>query len=502
MGDSSRWKQGAARLGGALLVMWLAVLAATPAWAQQAQAPAAPVGPKPKVFMLPTQSVQDSITSIVPERIGELLRQQVRQNGRVVLMPTFQEIRDRLGGAGHSSAAIAEAEGLYTSGIGLLTAGEDKEAVESFQRALELMEANLADLKNYDVLADTLANLALASFNAGFDLDARKRIKEYAHLRPDATLDPEKFPKDLRSLFDEEARKVKKAKPGELEITSATPGASVLIDGVDKGVTPVTVEDVGYGHHYLVVRGPGGSVWSEKIRVRGRGKAQSFEAELAAGAVAAGDAGAEGEGAGEEGQLPGYYTDLVAAIGSGSFGTDLQPYLAELSTQTGAQLVAWVVMYKKDGQYIAAPFVYGAEEGLFVRAPETSFNIELSNLLVGVRELSESLVATATTMPEDQAFTSVTLEAPVRKPVAAAPTPEPTATGRGAEVAARSPYRDAPIQAPPEATPSESGGDTWKYVAIGGGGIAAAALIVGGIVLFADDSNPAAAGGFDAEVAW
>jgi len=455
-------------------------------------------GPKPKLFMLPTQSVNNSTSSIIPERIGEQVRQGVQQDGSVVLMPSYDEIQKQLGASGQSSAAIAEAEQLYTSGIGLLTAGEDKQAAETFQRAVDIMEANIADISNFNVLADALSNLSLAYHNAGFDLDARKRMKFFAQIEPNATLDPEKFPKELIEIYEDEARKIKKGGPGKLEITANVDGARVFIDGVEKGATPVTVEDVGFGHHYLVVRAPAGdAIWAEKIRVKGRKKSQNFKAEL--GAKAEQDFASKGEA--EEDAQPTFYGDLKRQVASGRFGTDLQPYLKELTTQTGAEFVAWVLMYKEGSDYRAAPFVYRASDGLIAQGDGVSFNIELSNLRVGVSELSTTIVELVTNTPEDAAITEVALGP---APVVTEPTPtepsEPTDTVVASNQSS-SPYEGEPMQPPPEVPPSESS-NTWTYVAIGGGALAVAGGIALVLLLSADGDNPQQAGGFTTSVSW
>jgi hypothetical protein len=451
-------------------------------------------GPTPRLFLLPTQSVRDSVTSIVPERIGELLREQVGKDDRVELMPDYAELRKQLGG---STAAIAKAESLYTSGIGTLTAGDDKKAAETFQRAVDMMEQNLADLGNYDVLTDALANLALAYWNAEFDLDARKRMKQFAHLRPDATLDPEKYPKELMQIFQREAKKVKSAGAGKLEITASVGDALVYIDGVEKGKAPLTVEDVGFGYHYLVVRSPTGSVWAEKIRVRGRGKAQKFEADLGkAPETPQADAG------GAEGELPPFYTDLLETIETGQFGTDLGPYLKELASQTGAAHIAWVVMFKEGTDYVAAPFAYRASDGLIVRADDVRFNIELSNLLVGVSTLSSSVVEIALKMPEDKAVTEVQLGEPPPTEVAEAETNDSETSTGTTDVQTESAYETGdPIQPPPKVPPSQAT-NTWTYVGIAAGGLAVVGLVAGGIFLLSEDGNPSAAPGFNTEVSW
>lgn len=449
--------------------------------------------PTPKVFVVPTQSVNDSISSIIPERIGEQVREGIKQDGRVTLMPTYEEVRKQLGGGGHASAAIAQAETLYTQGIGLLTAGEDQKAAEMFQRSVDMMEQNIADLKNYDVLADALANLSLAYFNAKFDVDARKRMKDFAHLRPTAKLDPEKYPKDLLSVLEDEQKKVASAGTGKLTISASIEGARVFIDGVEKGNAPVTVADVGFGTHYLEVRGPKGGVWAEKIRVRGKGKAQDFKVKLGQGSVSVSES--------DDGS--GIYNDLMATVKTGRWGAEIQPYVKELATQTGAEYIAWMVMYKDGGKYVAVPFVHRPSDGMTVRVKGADFNIELSNLRAGVATISKNVVDAAVLFPESEAVVDVELgPAPVvaKKPVET-PAETKTTETKTTDPVVTEPYVGTPLQTPPDAPPSESV-STWTYIAAGGAVIVAGALVAGGIYLLTDDDNDERASGFDAVVSW
>src|SRR5690554_3471375 len=136
-------------------------------------------GPKPKVFLLPVDSVQDGVTPIVTDRVGESVRERLKADGRIELLGTYADILRKLEGGGqHASASIAEAERLYTSGIGLLTAGENQRAAETFQRAVDMMVQNIGDLHNFEVLSDAMVNLSLAYFLAGFDLDSRKYMQK------------------------------------------------------------------------------------------------------------------------------------------------------------------------------------------------------------------------------------------------------------------------------------------------------------------------------------
>lgn len=464
---------------------------------RQAEKKQEPEGPTPTLFLLPTRSAGEGMPSIVPERIGEMLRERVGASGDVDLLPTYQQFqKDASAEGGAVNAAISKAQKLYTSGIGLLTAGKYEEAADSFQKAVDLMKENIADLQNFDVLTDALSNLARAYYQAGYDFDARKRIKEFAHLRPNAKLDPEKFPKELRELYDTEVAKVKKAGTSIIDVKANVEGATVIIDGEEKGETPASIDGVGFGYHYLVVKSEAGGTWSQQIRVRGRGKKQTYDVQLGAGEA---QAKQQAGGAGQDDDMPAFYTELLADIEDGQFGTSLQPYLEELSKRTGAGYVAWVVMYKQDNEYVAAPFAYRAEDGLYVQGETVGFNVELSNLMVGVSELTGELVSLVVEMPEEKAFKQVTLVEPKEEEEEAARVAAAGTTGESQETTGKTeePTEEVePIEDPDE----DDDNNALLYVGIGGAALVAAGLVTGGVLLFGgQNSRP---GGFKANVSW
>lgn len=457
---------------------------------------AEPAGPKPEVMLLPTTGVQDEMSSIVPERVGDGVRSELEGKGAIVLLPDFEKSlrKDTSAGAG----ATAEAEKLYTSGIGLLGADKDEEAAEAFQEAVDLMEDDLAGLENFAILSDAYKNLALAYFKAGYDFDSRKQIKVFAHLEPEAELDPEQFPEELRELYDDEAGKVLKGGPGKLLIEADVEDATVFIDGEEKGEAPLTVDDVGYGYHYLVVRAPDGSAKAEEIRVRGRDKEQTFTVDMSGAEVV------EEQEEADEQELPAFYSGVLEAIQSGSFGVDLRPYLEELVGRSGADHVAWIAVVKRGMKYEAVPFVYRASDHRLVRPDAVEFNAELSNLRVGVNRLGARIVEAVEAMPEEQQITSVQLvEPPTAQPQAAA-----NQEAQGDEAAQSSPDKEAPtskeeaaVAPPPEPSEKRAESNRWLWVGAGSAAVLVTGLVVGGVI-YMSDSEPETPDGFDAALSW
>lgn len=489
--SATRWS---ARLGAAcaLIVMlcWSAL-----AFAQQQPGPAAPQpkGPKPSILLLPTMSVQNRTTAIVPDRINEMSRKRIQEESRVVLLPTYLELRKQRSANRPASAVILEAEQLYNSGIGLVNAGENQRAVESLQRSVDLLKQHTADLDNFNILADALANLSLAYWKGGFDLDGRKYIKEYAYLKPTGKLNAENYPAELLSILDEEQKKIAKGGAGKIAVTANGDNAKVFIDGVAKGVAPMMVEDVGFGVHYLVVRTDDGKLWTSEIKVKGRGQQQVFSAELVAPSRKV--------EAPKEEPLPIYYTDVVESVRSGKLERErMTPYLSELAREVGTGYVGWVMVYKDPSGYVAAPFVWRASDGRLVSVKATKFNAELSNLTFGVNELSANMAQAVEQMPEAQAVDVIEVGPKAVDPVIVVkPDEGPKGDGSGQVVV----KKDDSVIPPPEVKPADEDGiGAWTYVGIGAAVVVVGGLIVGGVYLFGGDDAPTGPSGFDAEVSW
>ncbi len=456
----------------------------------------------PAVFLLPTRSVRDQISEIVPDRVGDMLRSQLDSEASINLSRTMRKLTASPGGAGEVSAAIKEAREQYTSGIGLVEAGNYEEAADQFSEAVETFRENIAELDNFDVYTDALANLARSYWEIGHDYDARSAIREFAHMRPEADLDPKKYAQGLRDLYDEAAQRVAKAGAGKLVVEADVEGAEIFVDGEKKGETPATLEDVKFGYHYMVVRTGDGRAWSKKLQVRGRGNEQTIDPEL-------GTADEEGDAqdqAADSEELPAFYTELLASIREGRFGTDLQPYLQELSDQTGAKFVAWVAMIKEENEYVAVPFVYRVSDQTLVRADQVGFNFQLSNLTVGVNKLRSRIVEAIGEMPEKKVVTSVALVDDEKQAgdgdeeaVASAETSSEEETDDGATAATSEDSES--VEAPPEPKPSNQS-STWKYVGITGAILAVGGLAAGGAYLLAGPDGGTQPSGFTANVEW
>lgn len=505
----------------ALSVLVAALLFASSGWAGEGQPGEETT---PRMFALPADSIEGQVSSIVADRIDESVRDRFDALDGVELMPTMEVLEGEATGAA-AAAAVEQARNDYTSGIGLVRAGEYEEAAEILQTAVTVLEENVAELEDFDVLADAKANLAIAYHQIGYDLDARDAIEHYAHLQPDAELDPDTFPAELRELFGAEVDLVERAGTATLDIEANHEGADVYVDGEHRGETPVSVENVPYGERFVVVR-DGELEWSERIMVRGRDEQQDVQADLAD----------PDEQEDPDDQLPGYYVELREMLRSGQFGQELTPYLEELARQTGADYISWVLVVPDDGDYAAAPFLFRAEDQTVIQEDNVVFDRQLSNLRAGSDQLSHALAAAVVHMPDDRIVTdqvdireqadeeemldeeelaALEQEQPDEQP------DDPHRDDQEDEVAEQEDHEQvavAPQQQPDEQLPvpdepADAGiGDglpdehddstnTLRYLGWGGAAAAATGAIATTVILLMGNGDPAGPG-FDAEVEW
>ncbi len=515
------------RISVVVVLFLLALLAAPTAWAAdqddgdepEESAEAEEPEEEPRLFVLPADSVQGDVSDIVTDRINEAVRERFATLGGLELLPTFEALQGEAGGEA-AAAALTEAEAQYTSGIGLVHAGEYDEASETLQMAVSIMEENVAELDDMDVLSDAKLHMAVALHETGFDLDARDAIEHYAHLVPDADLDPDLVPEALIELYDDEAGRVEAAGDGHLTIEADHEGAQVYIDTEHVGQTPVTVDDVGFGERYVVVRHDD-LLWSDTVQVRARGEEQTIEAELRDPDEA------------DEVELPSFYVDLREMLQSGQFGTDLEPYLQELAHQTGAAYIAWVLVVPEDYDYAAAPFVYRVDDGTVMQGDNVSFDRQLSGIRSQADRVADTVATALVHIPDDQVVAEVDMaeeadvdEQPVTdeelaamedelddeqpdetvddEPVAQQQDEEQVAMADDEQPSEELPVPDATPQQDAEDTmldePPEQRDNTMRYLGWGGLGVVATGAVATTVLLLMRSGDPAP--GMDVEVEW
>jgi hypothetical protein len=429
-------------------------------------------GPKrtPTVYLHLLEDVGVGVSSIVARRIDSSLRDELTTAGEIDLRDRYEP------GENMAGKRISDARQQYTSAIGLLRNEEFKKASTHLQKSVDIFMKRLENLRDFDVLADTYVNLAWAYYETGFDFDAKKYIHQYAHLRPDKQLDPKKFPNALIEEFEEEKRRIRQAGPGKVAVETSQKGLTVYLDGQQVGESPMVIEDVSYGTHYITVEN--GFKRAKVVDVKGRGKKQTVTFEKRSKKAEA-----------EDKKIPAFYRGMRKHIRSGSIDRELKPYLDEMAKKTDSDYIIWSLVVNDPTGYRVLPFVYQVSKQKMVWVPGETFDERLQNLRAGTSELSKSITESVLKMPKSRVLKSIDVEIKREK------------EGDDVEIVRGGDKKGDSVKPPPSVEDGKDDSNVWTYVKIGGAAAAAGGLIAGGVIMFTGGDG----GGvdrFNTEVTW
>lgn len=442
----------------------------------------------PRLYLLDASS-RGKVSSLVPERIQGDLKDRLSGSPKLEMA----EPMDTGGTEKPPNQALEDATKSYTAGIGLLVTEDFEGAAAKFGKAVELFEANLGDVEDYAVLKDALLRLGVAQLRAGFEDDALTTLKLWTTLEPEREISAEDFGEDAVEVVNKERRRAKKRGYGSLEIDSTPQGATVLLDGKEVGTTPVKLDNITPGLHYVVVRKSDALTKVERVSVRGKKKKEQLVLNLEKGSENPNLTGG-----------PMFYNELVGRLSRAEVDESLVPYLKELTARTGASHVAFTVIEKAEGKYKATAFVFSAaEDKICVLEPEP-FATDLSDSTLHAHALSLKIVAAVLEFPADRVVTTNPLGAiavaptkkkdpPPKKVVVTIPTAANTGTTGTTPVISDGP----PTVEPGEESEWHKSWWLWTGVAT----IVVTGVAVGGYLYLQEDEQPVT-NGWGASVSW
>lgn len=155
-----------------------------------------------------------------------------------------------------------------------------EQAADSFQSARVLLRKNMHWLDDPDPMIDVLMGLAESLATAGNLEGAKAAYHEVLVISPGYEPDPGQVPSKFRSLFDQVREQVTQELAGSVAVESDPDGATVSLDGLSAGTTPLVKSGVPPGLHMLRVHRDGFAPHRETIEVVG-GQTCRREVELA-----------------------------------------------------------------------------------------------------------------------------------------------------------------------------------------------------------------------------
>ncbi len=212
-------------------------------------------------------------------------------------------------------------------------------AIEKLDLAMGKLEGGAAYLTDLSMATDILYYLGVChSFNGDEAKSNEAFLRAYV-LAPDKKPDPDVFPPDVIDMFDAAISNVHGIGTGSLSVSSEPGAAQVYLDGSFMGLTPVTIDNIVAGKHFVRLVHVGYQLSGQTAVVQS-GQTQTVSAKL----------------------FPAYNASKVFTLAEGLpaqlvKGVDVAaPSLGSICTSLGVNqlLIVWIT--SGDASYLSASF--------------------------------------------------------------------------------------------------------------------------------------------------
>ena len=139
------------------------------------------------------------------------------------------------------------------------------DAIARLGQAVTLYQQSGPLLGDLSELETALAYLGAALTLRGSADEGLSTFQELLTLEPGYA--PDGLPPTVTRVFDQAVEKTNKQAKGTVEIYSTPPYASVYVDGTFRGITPLTLRDMGAGTHYVRIEQSGYVVHGAPVEV-------------------------------------------------------------------------------------------------------------------------------------------------------------------------------------------------------------------------------------------
>lgn len=238
-------------LAGSLL---LGPLGATSVQAQRAIPRLAPAAKRPTVvFHVDVPSSQ--IKAL--KRTLSAIRRALKKDKRLRYRP-IQSILEKPKG---SLRRLMKADALVAAGKKDLEVLEVGSAIKKFKKAVRLMQVSFVALvrirQKTKPLARALRNLAIAYFQDGKAVKAKKTLQKLLVLAPKIRYSAKLFPRQMAQLVDDERLMFDEFGTADVVVKTDPPGARIYLNARRVGRSPITIKNVRRGFNYITARLPG-----------------------------------------------------------------------------------------------------------------------------------------------------------------------------------------------------------------------------------------------------
>ena len=166
--------------------------------------------------------------------------------------------------------AFQSAEEMVQKGHDAYDQLELDAAVEYLSNTLKQYERFAAYVNDFRKVSEALMLLGATHILRGEEKLGNRRLEQALNVFPQMEPDPRIFNPAMRGQFQETVSRMSTRPPGTLSVTSNPSYAEVYVDGKFAGVTPLAVERVSEGRHYVRLEKDGYRAWGKVVEVTGR----------------------------------------------------------------------------------------------------------------------------------------------------------------------------------------------------------------------------------------
>lgn len=247
-----------------------------PAGALGASEPSAPKEiPSLAVFELYDGRVKDEDV----EKVTDLLREALIRGGKYqviskVEMESFlnshPDLLYRIDPANPLNRYLDQAKEFYKT-------FSFKEAIGVLENTIETYRFTPAVQSQHFLLTEAYLMLGNIQLGAGHQKKAVEAFREAVRLDPEKQITEMQYPPKTVHLFQATREEfLRKARSAVLEIQSSPSKSDVYLNGTHKGQTPLKIERLTLGEHYLLVKREGYQAEAKKIVLKSQGFQEKF----------------------------------------------------------------------------------------------------------------------------------------------------------------------------------------------------------------------------------
>ena len=210
-------------------------------------------------FVLATDKFSEKAASV----LNHLARENFSRATEFSLMDVRKFLEEDAGDP--RLAALQKARSLLTSGKEQYDNLELDAAIDELNKAIEEFKKAAGRLGGGEEYLEALLYLGAAHILSGDNERGTESFRTVAMFDKRKVLDPKVFPPSMIEIFDKTKEDVTSSPVGTVLVKSNPTAAEVYLNGVFKGITPLTLVKVPEGMHFIRVEKDGYFPWGQQV---------------------------------------------------------------------------------------------------------------------------------------------------------------------------------------------------------------------------------------------